>query len=132
MVLKANDRRKNLTFSRDEFRGSLSDVTVDQQQQQQKCGHRSSRFVPRFNLVGTVKHGGVRVYGCKSDPGLGNLNHLKGRHFGTLENIQTAVSDQLKAIPISEFHQCNEEWTKSLQRCEASEGSYFEGDNVEL
>ncbi|GFV59328.1 uncharacterized protein TNCV_2340691 [Trichonephila clavipes] len=36
-------------------------------------------------------------------------NPLKGHHFGTLENIQTAVSDQLKAIPISEFHQCHEE-----------------------
>ncbi|GFX47363.1 putative mariner transposase [Trichonephila clavipes] len=53
-------------------------------------------------------------------------NHLKGHHFGTLENIQTAVTDQLKAIPISEFHQCYEEWKKRLQRCVASEG-----DNVE-
>ncbi|GFX03665.1 DDE_3 domain-containing protein [Trichonephila clavipes] len=59
-------------------------------------------------------------------------NHLKGHHFGTLENIQTAVTDQLKATPISEFHQCYEEWKKRLQRCVASEGSYFEGDNVEL
>ncbi|GFT37861.1 uncharacterized protein TNCV_4129111 [Trichonephila clavipes] len=58
--------------------------------------------------------------------------HLKGHHFGTLENIQTAVTDQLKAIPISEFHQCYEEWKKRLQRCVDSEGSYFEGDNVEL
>ncbi|GFU34123.1 putative transposase [Trichonephila clavipes] len=59
-------------------------------------------------------------------------NHLKGNHFGTLENIQTAVTDQLKAIPICEFHQCYEEWKKRLQRCVASEGSYLEGDNVEL
>ncbi|GFW08910.1 putative transposase [Trichonephila clavipes] len=59
-------------------------------------------------------------------------NHLKGHYFGTQENIQTAVTDQLKAIPISEFHQCYEEWKKLLQRCVASEGSYFEGDNVEL
>ncbi|GFV25624.1 putative transposase [Trichonephila clavipes] len=59
-------------------------------------------------------------------------NHLKRHHFGTLENIQTAVTDQLKAIPISESHQCYEEWKKRLQRCVASEGSYFEGDNVEL
>ncbi|GFW14654.1 putative transposase [Trichonephila clavipes] len=59
-------------------------------------------------------------------------NHLKGHHFGTLENIQTAVTDQLKAIPISEFHQCYEEWKKRLQHCVASEGSYFGGDNVEL
>ncbi|GFX68568.1 hypothetical protein TNCV_1799811 [Trichonephila clavipes] len=33
---------------------------------------------------------------------------------------------------ISEFHQCYEEWKKRLQRCVASEGSYFEGDKVEL
>ncbi|GFV73661.1 putative transposase [Trichonephila clavipes] len=58
-------------------------------------------------------------------------NHLKGHHFGTLENIQTAVTDQ-KAIPIAEFHQCYEEWKERLQRCVASEGSYFEGDNVEF
>ncbi|GFX10696.1 putative transposase [Trichonephila clavipes] len=59
-------------------------------------------------------------------------NHLKGHHFGTLENIQTAVTDQLKAIPISELHQCYEKWKKRLQRCVALEGSYFEGDNVEF
>ncbi|GFX97679.1 protein GVQW3 [Trichonephila clavipes] len=59
-------------------------------------------------------------------------NHLKGHHFETLENIQMAVTDQLKAVPISEFHQCYEEWKKRLQRCVASEGSYFEGDNVEF
>ncbi|GFV54115.1 putative transposase [Trichonephila clavipes] len=59
-------------------------------------------------------------------------NHLKGHHFGTLKTIQTAVTDQLKAIPISEFHQGYEEWKKRLQRCVASEGRYFEGDNVEL
>ncbi|GFU61877.1 protein GVQW3 [Trichonephila clavipes] len=59
-------------------------------------------------------------------------NHLKGHHFGTLENIQTAVTDQLKAIPIPEFHPGYEEWKKRLQRRLASEGSYFERDNVEL
>ncbi|GFV08302.1 protein GVQW3 [Trichonephila clavipes] len=57
-------------------------------------------------------------------------NHLKGHHFGALKNIQTAVTDQLKAIPISEFHQCYEELKKRLQCCVASEGSYFEGDNM--
>ncbi|GFX71603.1 putative transposase [Trichonephila clavipes] len=57
---------------------------------------------------------------------------MKGHHFGTLENIQTAVTDQLKAIPISEFHQYYEEWKKRLQLCVSSEGSYFEEDNVEL
>ncbi|GFY28109.1 hypothetical protein TNCV_4394431 [Trichonephila clavipes] len=43
-----------------------------------------------------------------------------------------AITDQLKAIPISEFHQCYEEWEKRLQRCVASEGNYFEGDNAEF
>uniref|UniRef100_T1HG18 Uncharacterized protein n=1 Tax=Rhodnius prolixus TaxID=13249 RepID=T1HG18_RHOPR len=43
-----------------------------------------------------------------------------------------AVTDQLKAIPVSEFEHCYEEWKKRLQRCVASEGSYFEGDNIEL
>uniref|UniRef100_T1HG19 Uncharacterized protein n=1 Tax=Rhodnius prolixus TaxID=13249 RepID=T1HG19_RHOPR len=37
-----------------------------------------------------------------------------------------AVTDQLKAIPVSEFEHCYEEWKKRLQRCVASEGSYFE------
>ncbi|GFV80315.1 hypothetical protein TNCV_4957181 [Trichonephila clavipes] len=50
-------------------------------------------------------------------------NHRKGHHFGTLENIQMAVTDQLKAIPISEFHQSYEERKKRLQRCVASESS---------
>ncbi|GFV81964.1 protein GVQW3 [Trichonephila clavipes] len=59
-------------------------------------------------------------------------NHLKGHHFGALKDIQTAVTDHLKAIPISKFHQCYEERKKGLQRCVASEGSYFEGDNVEF
>ncbi|GFV68301.1 uncharacterized protein TNCV_2203321 [Trichonephila clavipes] len=43
-------------------------------------------------------------------------NTLKGHHFGTLEDIRTAVTDQLKAIPISEFYQCYEEWKKRHQR----------------
>ncbi|GFW49390.1 hypothetical protein TNCV_3058971 [Trichonephila clavipes] len=38
----------------------------------------------------------------------------------------------VNATPISVFHQYYEEWKKHLLRCVASEGSYFEGDNVEL
>lgn len=51
--------------------------------------------------------------------------NLKGRHFGTLQNIQTAVNDQLKAIQVSEFQHCYEEWKNRLQHCVASQGSYF-------
>ncbi|GFT10586.1 hypothetical protein TNCV_1943321 [Trichonephila clavipes] len=57
----------------------------------------------------------------------------KGTLFwGTEKHSPKTVTDQLKAIPISKLHQCYEEWKKRLQRCVASEGNYFEGDNVEL
>lgn len=59
-------------------------------------------------------------------------NHLKGRHFGTVVNIQMAVTDQLKTIPVSEFQHCYEDWKNRLQRCVASQGCYFEGDNIAL
>jgi transposase len=32
--------------------------------------------------------------------------YLKGRHFGTVENIEKAVTDQLKAIPVSDYQRC--------------------------
>ncbi|KAL4113850.1 hypothetical protein QTP88_017411 [Uroleucon formosanum] len=56
--------------------------------------------------------------------------HLKGRHFGTLENIQSSVTDELKAIPVTEFQNCYKQWKHRIQRCVDSQGNYFEGDNV--
>jgi transposase len=41
--------------------------------------------------------------------------HLKGCHFGTVENIEKAVTDQLKAIPVSDY-QRYEEWEQRLRR----------------
>ena len=58
--------------------------------------------------------------------------HLKGRHFGTVENIEKAVTDQLKAIPVSDYQRCYEDWEQRLQRCVASQGNYFEGDKLYL
>ena len=55
--------------------------------------------------------------------------HFKGRHFGTVENIEKAVTDQLKAIPVSDYQRYYEEWEQRLQRCVASQGNYFEGTN---
>ena len=57
---------------------------------------------------------------------------LKGRHFGTLQNIQKTVTDLLKSIPASEFQHCYEEWEKRFQRCVASQGNYFEGDKLDV
>ena len=60
--------------------------------------------------------------------------HLKGRRFGTLENIQSAVTDQLKAIPVSEFQHCYEEWKNHPQCCVASplKGAMFNCNITEI
>ena len=59
-------------------------------------------------------------------------NHLKGRHFGTLENIQKSVTDELKSIPAEVFQHCYEQWKQRLRRCVAAQGNYFEADNLDL
>jgi hypothetical protein len=58
--------------------------------------------------------------------------YLTGRHFGTGENIETVVPDQLKVIAVSDFQHCYEEWKQRLRRCVAFEGNYFEGDKLDL
>jgi hypothetical protein len=57
--------------------------------------------------------------------------HLKGRHFGTVCNFQKVVTDQLRALQRDNFQHCYREWER-LQRCVASQGSYFEGDDVDF
>jgi hypothetical protein len=59
-------------------------------------------------------------------------NHLKGRHLGTLDNIQKSVTDELKGIPAEVFQHCYEQWKQRLRRCVAAQGEYFEGDNLDL
>ena len=59
-------------------------------------------------------------------------NHLKGRHFGTLDNIQKNVTDELKCILAEAFKHCYEQWKQRLRRCVAAQGNYFEGDNLDL
>ena len=58
--------------------------------------------------------------------------HLKGRHFGRVENIEKAVTDQLKTIPVSDYQHCYEEWEQRLRKCVASQGNYLEGDKLDL
>ena len=59
-------------------------------------------------------------------------NHLKGRHLGTLDNIQTSATDGLKGIPVEAFQHCYERWKQRLRRCIATQGNYFEGYNLDL
>jgi len=57
---------------------------------------------------------------------------LKGRHFGTLDNIQKSVTDELKGIPSEALHHCYEQCKQRLRRCVAAQGNYSEGDNLDL
>jgi len=47
-------------------------------------------------------------------------NHLKGRHFGTLDNIQKSVTNELKGIPAEAFQHCYEQWKQRLRHCVAA------------
>ena len=49
-----------------------------------------------------------------------------------MENIEKAVTDQLKAIPVSDYQRCYEDWKQRLRRCVAFQGNYFEGDKLDL
>jgi len=57
---------------------------------------------------------------------------LKGRHFGTSDNIQKSVTDGLKGIPTEAFQHCYEQWKQRIRRCVAAQGNYFRGDVLDL
>jgi len=59
-------------------------------------------------------------------------NHLKGRHFDTLDIIQKSVTGELKGIPAEAFQHCYEQWKQRHRRRVAAQGNYFEGDNIDL
>jgi hypothetical protein len=59
-------------------------------------------------------------------------NHLKGRHFGALDNIQKSVTNKLKGIPAEAFQHCYEQWKQCLHCCVAAQGNYFEEDKLDL
>ena len=54
-------------------------------------------------------------------------NHLKWRNFGTLDNIQKSVTDELKGLSAEAFEHCYEQWKQRLRRCVAAQGNYFKG-----
>jgi len=56
--------------------------------------------------------------------------HLKGHHFGTVENVQAAATRALNNISSEDFLHCCEEWQQHWNRCIRSQGAYFEGDKL--
>ena len=59
-------------------------------------------------------------------------SQMKGRHFGTLDNIQKSVTNELKGIPAEAFQHCYEKWKQRIRRCVAVQGNYFEGEKLDL
>jgi hypothetical protein len=51
---------------------------------------------------------------------------LKGARFGTIEEIQKAITDQLKKIPSEEFSNTMKKLETHANLCIKSNGSYFE------
>jgi len=57
-------------------------------------------------------------------------SELKGHHFGTMENIQIIVTDELHTLTENDFRYCCDQWKKRWNHCVTSQGSYFEGYNL--
>jgi len=55
---------------------------------------------------------------------------LKGHHFGTMENIQKIVTDELHTLKENDFRYCYDQRKKRLNHCVTSQESYFEGNNL--
>ena len=53
---------------------------------------------------------------------------LKGRRFQTLEEIQAESQAVLNTLRETDFQECLKKWQRRWDRCQASEGDYFEGD----
>ena len=52
--------------------------------------------------------------------------HLKGRHFGAMDNIQKSATDELKGIPAETFQHFYEQWKQRPRRCVAAQGNYLD------
>jgi len=55
---------------------------------------------------------------------------LKDHHFGTVENIQKVVTDELHTLTENDFRYYYDQWQKRWNHCVTYQGSYFGGDNL--
>ena len=53
---------------------------------------------------------------------------LEGRRFQTLEEIQAESQAVLNTLRENDLQECFKNWHRRWDRCQASEGDYFEGD----
>jgi len=57
---------------------------------------------------------------------------LKGRRFPTLEEIQAESQAVLNILRENDFQECFKNWQRRWDRCQASEGDYFEGGRPQI
>jgi len=55
---------------------------------------------------------------------------LKGHHFGTIENIQKVVTDELNTLTENDSRYCYDQWKTRWNHRVTSQGPYFEGDHL--
>ena len=55
---------------------------------------------------------------------------IKGTRFQDSKAITTAVTKELRAIPMKSFQKCIEAWQQRLEKCIRAQGDYFEGDKL--
>ena len=55
---------------------------------------------------------------------------VKVHHFGTMENIQKNITDELHTLMENDFRYLYDQWKKRWNHSVTSQGSYFEGDNL--
>ena len=55
---------------------------------------------------------------------------IKGTRFQDSKAITTAITKELRAIPMESFHKCIEAWQQKLEKCIRAQGDYFEGDKL--
>ena len=53
---------------------------------------------------------------------------LKGQRFRTVQEIQAESQAVLNKLRENDFQECFKNWQRRWDRCQASEGEYFEGD----
>jgi len=54
---------------------------------------------------------------------------LVGKNFDDTDDIRSNTTAAMKAIPLNQFQNYFEGWTRRWHRCIPSHGAYFEGDH---
>jgi hypothetical protein len=57
---------------------------------------------------------------------------VKVYYLQTFDSVQKAVTDSIKTLTEADSQSCYEAWKICWAKCVASEGYYFEGDNIDL